>query len=136
MTRNPRPNPYVGPRAFRTGEAFYGRDNEIRQLRDLLVSGRIVLLHSPSGAGKTSLVRAGLIPELVKMGFAVLPVIRVNQELPAGAPKGTNRYIHSALVSLQENQTEIYLENQPELSLETYLDQIENTLKSEAEAGS
>jgi WD40 repeat protein len=102
--RNPRPNPYVGPRAFRTGEALYGRDREIRQLLDLLVAERIVLLHSPSGAGKTSLIRAGLIPRLQEQGFTVLPVMRVNQELPPEAPPGTNRYLVSALLSLEEEE--------------------------------
>ena len=46
--------PYVGPRPFKLAEKFfYGRDAEIRELRDLLVARHIVLLYSPSGAGKT-----------------------------------------------------------------------------------
>ena len=60
----PLPNPYVGPRSFQAGEALYGRDHEIRDLLGLLIAERIVLLHSPSGAGKTSLVQAALIPQL------------------------------------------------------------------------
>ena len=59
-----RPNPYVGPRAFQTGEKLYGRDHELRDLLDLLIAERIVLLYSPSGAGKSSLIQAGLIPHL------------------------------------------------------------------------
>jgi len=50
----PRPNPYVGPRSFRTGETLYGRDRELGELLDRLIAERIVLLYSPSGAGKTS----------------------------------------------------------------------------------
>ena len=46
-----RPNPYVGPRAFQRGETLYGRDLEVVQLLDLLIAERIVVLHSPSGAG-------------------------------------------------------------------------------------
>ena len=42
--------------------AGIGRAN----LLDLLIAERIVLLYSPSGAGKTSLIQAGLIPELEK----------------------------------------------------------------------
>ena len=34
----PRPNPYVGPRSFQTGETIYGRDHELRELRDLLIA--------------------------------------------------------------------------------------------------
>jgi hypothetical protein len=53
-----RKNPYVGPRAFRSGEDLPGRDFEIRELTDLLIAERITLLHAPSGAGKTSLNEA------------------------------------------------------------------------------
>jgi hypothetical protein len=49
-------NPYVGPRAFQPGETLYGRDREVLELLDLVLAERIVL-HSPSGAGKTSLIR-------------------------------------------------------------------------------
>jgi hypothetical protein len=101
---NPKPNPYVGPRAFKTGEKLYGRDREARELLDLLIAERIVLLHSPSGAGKSSLVHAGLIPRLNDDGFNVLPVVRVNQEPPEELEKRAhfNRYIFSILLSLEE----------------------------------
>src|SRR5690606_12378736 len=74
------PNPYVGPRAFRAGERLYGRDHEVEELLDLLIAERIVLLHSPSGAGKTSLIQAALIPRIQEDGFQVLPVVRVSLE--------------------------------------------------------
>jgi len=61
VTQATHPNPYIGPRAFRTGETLYGRDREVDELLDLLIAERIVLLYSPSGAGKTSLVQAALI---------------------------------------------------------------------------
>ena len=68
-------NPYVGPRPFWYREAIYGREAEIRTLFNLLIAQRVVLLYSPSGAGKTSLVRAGLIPRLQKERFWVQPEI-------------------------------------------------------------
>jgi ABC-type arginine transport system ATPase subunit len=60
------PNPYVGPRAFTVNEAarFYGRTRETQDLLDLLIAERIVLLYSPSGAGKSSLILAALVPAL------------------------------------------------------------------------
>jgi hypothetical protein len=61
-----RSNPYVGPRAFHTGESLYGRDRELRDLLNYLLSQRIILLYSPSGAGKTSLIHAWLIPSLLE----------------------------------------------------------------------
>lgn len=86
-------NPFVGPRSFTRDEKLYGRDREIRELLDLLVADRIVLCYSPSGAGKTSLIQAGLVPRLEEEGFDVLPTLRLKHD-PPGA--GVNRYVASA----------------------------------------
>jgi hypothetical protein len=123
---NPKPNPYVGPRAFQTGEKLYGRDREARELLDLLIAERIVLLHSPSGAGKSSLVQAGLIPRLEEDGFQVMPVVRVNQEPPAALLKSDhfNRYVFSILLSLEEalpDDKRTPVENLALMSLENYM---------------
>lgn len=101
-------NPYVGPRSFQSGEHLYGRDRELRDLMGLLIAERIVLLHSPSGAGKTSLIQAALIPELTNSDFVVLPTLRVSLEPPSGdewgltAQEAPNRFILSLLLSLEE----------------------------------
>ena len=152
---NPRPNPYVGPRAFETGETLYGRDRELQDLLDLLIAERIVLLYSPSGAGKSSLIHAGLIPRLREIGFHVLPVIRVNQEppqdlkdrpnpadqKPASQPPDStpiNRYLFSTLLSLEEGLSP---EQQMEgsrlsaLSLVDYLAQRPVSMQSDQESG-
>jgi len=92
-------NPYVGPYSLRYGERIYGRDREARQLLELLIAERIVLLYSPSGAGKTSLIQAALIPMLKSEEFHVLPAIRVNAEVDADPH---NRYAMSALLSLEQ----------------------------------
>ena len=91
-TPSARANPYVGSRPFRDGEALFGRDREVRELLNRLYSNRIVLLYSPSGAGKTSLIQAGLIPQLRQEGFKVLPVVRVGFEPPG---RTLNRYLYS-----------------------------------------
>lgn len=119
------PNPYVGPRAYEAHEILYGRDREIRQLAALLVAERIVLLHSPSGAGKTSLLQAGLIPRMSAEDFYVLPVVRVNLEAPLGI-NGTapNRYLLSTLLSLEEAVPEanrLDMANLPGMNLDVYL---------------
>jgi WD40 repeat protein len=99
-----RGNPYVGPRAFEYGERIYGRDPEVLRLLDLLIAERIVLLYSPSGAGKTSLIQAGLIPNLEREGFTVLPVVRVSLEPPGDLESlgNGNRYLASTLLSLEQ----------------------------------
>ena len=74
-------NPYVGPNPFTTEDQhkFYGRDQEKSDLATLLVADRIVLLFAPSGAGKTSIIQAGLIPAMESRDFVVLPIIRVSE---------------------------------------------------------
>ncbi len=94
-------NPYVGPRPYGKGETLYGRDREFNELRDLLIAERIVLLHAPSGAGKTSLIQAALIPELENENFQVLPIIRVGVTLPQGPTNQANRYLLGTLLSLE-----------------------------------
>ena len=45
-------------------DIFFGRDKEIRLLQQKFYNSRLLLLHGESGTGKTSLIRAGLIPRL------------------------------------------------------------------------
>ncbi|MET0696762.1 MAG: ATP-binding protein [Acidimicrobiia bacterium] len=98
-----RANPYVGPRSLRREDGIYGRNREIRELRASLLAHRILLLYSHSGAGKTSLIEAGLRPEFEDRGFQVFPTIRVGYEAPPDAGD-VNRYLFSTLNSLEEGQ--------------------------------
>lgn len=119
-------NPCVGPRPFETGEALYGRDDDLYRLHNLLVAKRIVLLYSPSGAGKTSLVQAGLVPRLEQDGFRVLPVIRVNLDITSSeAASCANRYLVSTVSSLDRPlpaSEHVGLSDLSGLDLSTYLD--------------
>ena len=90
-------NPYVGPRAFRKGEKLFGREQENLRLLNLLIAERVVVLYSPSGAGKTSLIQAALIPELIEKKFRILGPMRVGL---GQSPLGENRYLSSLLLSL------------------------------------
>jgi WD40 repeat protein len=56
--------PYPGLRSFTETEAprFFGRENEVAALWTKLGRRRLLALIGPSGAGKTSFVRAGLVP--------------------------------------------------------------------------
>jgi WD40 repeat protein len=78
-------NLFVGPRPIAKGEKIFGREPEIRRLTHLLLAERIVLLHSPSGAGKTSLIQAGVLPALAAETddeFYVPPTIRLSLLAP------------------------------------------------------
>jgi hypothetical protein len=76
--------PYVGPRPFGREEEdlFIGRDREARDLCSLVVAHPIVVLYAASGAGKSSLLNAGLIPLLEARGYEVLPPARVGGRIP------------------------------------------------------
>ncbi|HLK65132.1 MAG TPA: hypothetical protein VKU19_16935 [Bryobacteraceae bacterium] len=94
-------NPYVGPVSFTEGQTLYGRDHEMDEIEQLLVAERIVLLRSPSGAGKTSLIQAKLVPKMRdETGFRVWPIMRVNTVPPKGYQG--NRYLYSCLEALRQ----------------------------------
>lgn len=59
-------NPYKGLRAFEESDAldFHGRGDLIEQLVERLAETRFLAVVGPSGSGKSSVVRAGLIPAL------------------------------------------------------------------------
>jgi hypothetical protein len=100
-------NPYVGPRAFRAGELLFGRDREVRELVSMLIADRIVLLHSPSGAGKTSLIQARLVKALEEEDLRVLPLLRVSaapRPEDAGLGRNANRYLLGTLLSLDPDR--------------------------------
>lgn len=59
-------NPYKGLQAFEEADAgdFHGRAEAIAELLTTLASHRLVAVVGPSGSGKSSLVKAGLVPEV------------------------------------------------------------------------
>ena len=73
-------NPYLGPRPFMRADAyrFFGRNREAAELCSLVAAHRTVLLYAQSGAGKSSLLNAGVVPLLEERGFEVLPTARVS----------------------------------------------------------
>lgn len=120
-------NPYVGPQSFRAGQPLYGRAVALDTLFNLVVSERIVLLYSPSGAGKSSLIHAALIPELEREGLEVLPVVRVNTpHVATMQPPPRNRYLMSTLMSLESDVPEdrqVPTERLRDMTLAQYLQQ-------------
>src|ERR1700691_4608962 len=94
MSVSSAPNLFVGPRPIERGQPIFGRDTEIDQLYYLLSAERIVLFHSPSGAGKSSLLQAGLIPRLAQQ-FDVWAPVRVNLQPQADGHAEINRYVRS-----------------------------------------
>jgi WD40 repeat protein len=91
--RDWRPNdpPYPGLRAFRAEDApiFFGRESEVLEGTELLNQvvrqghPRLVMVLGSSGSGKSSLVRAGIVPQLKldRKQWTVVPPFR-----PGAAP--------------------------------------------------
>src|SRR5262249_42926660 len=63
--------PWVGLPALDVPQAryFHGRDKEIHEVLDLLRASNFLAVVGSSGSGKSSLVRAGLIPALQNGAF-------------------------------------------------------------------
>jgi DNA-binding SARP family transcriptional activator len=73
-----RPNPYKGLGAFKEEDApyFFGRDAYSARLLHSVRSRGVVVLSGASGSGKSSLVQAGLLPELWQEGGWAVAVVR------------------------------------------------------------
>ena len=58
--------PYVGLESFQEEDAdrFFGRENLVADLQGRIQHANFILVTGPSGSGKSSLVRAGLLPAL------------------------------------------------------------------------
>ena len=102
---------YVGPQPFEEKDKaiFFGRDLEARDLLSLVIAHNLVLIYAQSGAGKTSLINAGLIPLLKEKHFEVLPVARVK-----GTPlkniktnEISNIFVYNALTSWAESEYDV-----------------------------
>ncbi|GDX04618.1 hypothetical protein [Buttiauxella sp. A111] len=72
-------SPFIGPSPLGDSYLIFGRDKELYDLQCQLFGDRIIVLYSPSGAGKTSLLMAknGLLAR-IRTRFNVLPVLRIN----------------------------------------------------------
>jgi len=76
-------SPFLGPTHFTEDYAalYFGREWDIRSLYHTVRQKRLALLHGYSGSGKSSLLRAGLLPRMEDVpNWHVVPIIRRNKE--------------------------------------------------------
>jgi WD40 repeat protein/energy-coupling factor transporter ATP-binding protein EcfA2 len=61
-------NPFPGIRSFETDEShlFFGRESQIETIVSVLVQTHFLAIIGSSGSGKSSLIRAGVIPAILK----------------------------------------------------------------------
>jgi hypothetical protein len=71
-------NPWRGLNSYDAADKdlFFGRDAQIAALREHVDARPLTVVLGASGTGKSSLVKAGLVPRLVADGWHVLPIMR------------------------------------------------------------
>lgn len=78
----PKRNPFMGLNAYEEADSFlfFGRDRVIEALDKLSEASRMVVVSGVSGTGKSSVIKAGLLPLLRKRAWQMLPIIRPGAE--------------------------------------------------------
>ena len=76
-------NPWLGLYTYHEGTKLYGRDNEISTLTDIVCNNLATVVFGRSGIGKSSLIHAGLSPEIRKRGMKPVYIrLEHNTEIP------------------------------------------------------
>jgi len=83
-------SPYPGLRPFgeRDSRLFFGREGEVAALLELLEAQQLVVVHGASGCGKSSVVRAGLLPLFRTDALAnnKIPAVSIVRPADEGGP--------------------------------------------------
>ena len=121
----PASNPWKGLHFYteEDRDLFFGRKRETEELLRLVQRETLSVLFARSGLGKTSLLRAGLVPHLRELDF--LPVL-VRVDYAASAPPPVEQIITAVLSAAAEANVEV--EAAEELDLPSALNEPGNTL--------
>jgi WD40 repeat protein/class 3 adenylate cyclase len=129
------PSPYKGLKKFELEdrERFFGRDQLIASLVNELEQFHLILLLGASGSGKSSLIRAGVIPRfLEKWGKRLVVLILTPDENPFESLYASllSRYKQSDAKVVRQERTDALLQavkllKQPEEQWLIYIDQFE-----------
>lgn len=123
--------PYRGLAAYQLSDAelFYGRVKAISELLQHMQRNRLTVVHSESGAGKTSLIRAGIAPRILSSGHLPLvlrpydadPAVKIKQ---AFVPDLT-QFVHLQQAPLQAFLRQVCQILGIDTTLYIFLDQFE-----------
>jgi tetratricopeptide (TPR) repeat protein len=101
-------NPYPGPRPFKKEEQnlFFGREIEIGELFSLINAHQVLLVYAQSGAGKSSLLNAGLIPLMLNNGFEIIQSNGFGGGIPKEVrlEKAANAFVFNTLMQWAEEK--------------------------------
>jgi photosystem II stability/assembly factor-like uncharacterized protein len=120
--------PGLHPYGVNDAELFFGRDKEIDRLVSQINRDPVVVINGLSGCGKTSLIRAGVIPRLQESGCQVV-YTSVFENIIEDVLREVNRSLdgrgdlHSYVEALQELHAKL-----PRCPLVLIVDQFEQAL--------
>lgn len=79
---------FIGLASYTEKDAaiFKGRSQAIDDILSMLKRNDIVVLHSESGEGKSSLISAGLLPKLKSAGFIPVPIVITDKLFESKSP--------------------------------------------------
>lgn len=74
----PKRNPFMGLKSYNETDSllFFGRDRVVDTLEEMAENHSFIVASGASGTGKSSVIKAGLLPLLRKKGWHILPVVR------------------------------------------------------------
>ena len=75
-------NPFMGLSSYDEGDAslFYGRDRVVEAILSKAQQSPLIVVSGASGTGKSSVIKAGVLPQLRKQDYTILPIIRPGKE--------------------------------------------------------
>jgi eukaryotic-like serine/threonine-protein kinase len=111
----PEGNPYRGLVAFEAEHRalFFGRGADIRAVLERLRSDPFVVITGDSGAGKSSLCRAGVLPHVADGGLADGVAWRVVTLVPGQRPLTTLASVLAEIAGLDEGELYTLMRDQP-----------------------
>ena len=127
-------NPWLGLASFteETRQYFFGRDEEIAELARRVQRKLLTVLFGQSGLGKTSILRAGLVPRLRAQGYCPIYVrIDYSREAPEPAEQIKAAIRVNARLSGEWTQTGVAIEGE---SLWEFLHHRDDVLRDQSGA--
>lgn len=127
-------NPWLGLASFteETREYFYGREEEVAELARRVQRKLLTVLFGQSGLGKTSILRAGLVPRLRGQGYCPVYVrIDYAREAPEPAEQIKQAIARTARRSGEWTQAGVAVEGE---SLWEFLHHRDDVLRDESGA--
>ncbi len=125
-------NPWRGLASFteETRQYFFGREEEVAELARRVQRKLLTVLFGQSGLGKTSILRAGLVPRLRSQGYCPVYVrIDYGKDSPEPAEQIKQAIRHNARLSGEWTQAGVAVEGE---SLWEFLHHRDDVLRDEA----